>query len=717
METEVVRMADGRRGHGRRGVVPAERRGWQWQVGALLCALCMAWIPDAGAQTFHTGGYQFDVAAPPTWVEVASDPGNWTAPASDDGKGAIWRNWLWDVQIDRRQKRHVEYHDYMYQPITAAMLTNASKYQIGFLPDFETLTLHRVEVLRDGHWSNRLKPEAITLARRESGFESDMATGEVTALLVLEDVRIGDVVRISYTIDGANPVLDGLDADDAVFGFQHPLQRERLRVLFDAGADVVVKRDPRIPAERIEDMAAGRSVTVEQDDLKPISGEGDYPAWFVPAPRVVISQKHSWKDIDAWARGLYPAPKPLPDDLERLIGEWSKLPDPETRTVRALEAVQDQVRYFGLEIGQNSHRPNEPADVWNKREGDCKDKARLLATILGRLGIAAEPALVASNGGNWALDQPPSAAPFDHVIVRAHVAGKTVWLDPTRGLQRGGLDEHAVSDFGYALPLVEGADALVPVARTPSSVAKWRVEERYTPDADGKHVRLEVVTDASAAAAEEMRNRLAQVDRAKLQDQYRDFYGKRFKDVRVAEPIQVRDDVASNRVVVTETYTLGDPWASFDGGVRGLDTEADSIESFTHMPEAQGNRYPVAIRYPVDAEQRIEFDLPRNWHWGGETLQKTIEAPGLSYSLTTGQKDSQVTFVHKYHSTASWIEGNDVGRYADGLRQVNELVSRRFLVSRGDAQQVRDDRLSKLVKDILDNNPSGTSPVGGDKGE
>lgn len=682
---------------------------------ALLFVLGLAGIPGAGAQTFATGGYHFEVAPPQAWVEVAKQPDRWTA--ADDGKGTTWRNWLWDVQIDRRQKHHVEYHDYIYQPMAAGKLADASKFQIGFLPDFQTLTLHRVEVLRDGKWTSRLKPETITLARRESSFESDMATGEVTALLVLDDLRVGDMVRISYTIDGANPVLDGLDADDTVFGFPHPLLHERLRVLFDPGTAVTVRRDPRVPAERIEDIPAGRRVTVEQDDLKPVSGDGDYPAWFDPAPRVVVAAKHSWKEIDAWARNLYPAPKPLPEDLERQIGEWSKLSDPQLRAVHALEAVQDQVRYFGVEIGQNSHRPNEPADVWNRRTGDCKDKARLLATILGRLGIPAEPALVSTNGGSWAFDQPPSAAAFDHVIVRAHIGGKVVWLDPTRSLQRGDLEEHAVSDLGYALPLAEGVDALVPVTLTPSAIAKWTIEERYTPDPDGKHVRLEIVTDAGNAAAEEMRKRLASTDRDKLQDQYRDFYGKRFKDVRVAEPIQVRDDAKTNHVVVTETYTLGDPWTSLEGGVHGLETEADSIESFTRMPEAQGNRYPVAIRYPVEAEQRIEFDLPKDWRWGGETLQKKVEAPGMSYSLTTSQKSGQVSFVHRYRSTASWIQGNDVGRYAEGLRQVNELVSRRFLVTRGDAQQVRADRLSKLVKDILDNKPSGTSPVNGDKGD
>ena len=711
-----------RRYRGRAATIPLARTQQTTGRKAAMLRLCaavgLAWYAlasTARADDFKTGGYQFAVAPAPAWADVSAPPERWTSASGPEGKGEIWRNWFYDLQVDRRQQHHAEYHDYIYQPMTAAVLAEASKYQIGFLPDFETLTIHRVEVLRDGTWSNRLKPESIALARRESEFESDMATGEVTALLVLEDVRVGDVVRISYTVAGANPVLAGLNADHSVFGFQHPLMRQRFEVLFDPGANIAVKRDPRIPAERVENTAIGKRVVVEERDVAPVSTDGNYPAWFVPEPRVVVAEKHAWKDIESWARALYPVPRPLPDDLEHLIAEWAKIPDPETRTVRALEAVQDQVRYFGVEIGQNSHRPNEPADVWRKRTGDCKDKARLLATILGRLGVPAEPALVSTNGGEWAAVQPPSASPFDHVIVRAHVDGRTVWLDPTRGLQRGSLEQHAVSDFGYALPLADGVDALVPVTQSSGATSRWLVEEHYKPDADGKRMQLQVVTDVGGAAAEDMRGRLAGTDRDKLQGEYLDYYGKRFKDVHVVAPIQVRDDPATNHVVVTETYALGDPWSSFDGGLRGIDTEADSIEGFTRMPEAQGNRYPVAIRYPVDAEHRIDLDLPKGWKWGGETLRKSIEAPGMSYTLTTGQKDSQVSFVHHYRSTAPYIAGNEVERYADGLRQVNDLVARRFVVSRGDQSAERQDRLSRLVKDILDDSAGGeasTNSVG-----
>ncbi|HTD28528.1 MAG TPA: hypothetical protein VK660_03985, partial [Xanthomonadaceae bacterium] len=347
--------------------------------------------------------------------------------------------------------------------------------------------------------------------------------------------------------------------------------------------------------------------------------------------------------------------------------------------------------------------------------GDCKDKARLLVTILARMGIAAEPALVSSRGGRWVEDHPPSAATFNHVIVRVHLGGRTIWLDPTRSGQRGTLDDHAVDDFGSALPIGKGIDALTRVAQTSGALARWRVDEHYKLGADGKQAGLQVTTAVAGTAAEAMRNHIASTDRDKLQGDYRDYYGKRFKDVRVAAPIQVTDDPATNRVVVVETYEIGNPLNDVQGEIRGLDTEANVIEHFIKLPEAPGNRYPVTLEDPVDVEQRIELDLPPGWKWDGESMHQSVEVPELSYALTAGQKDSEISFVHSYRSKAPFVAGDNVGRLIAGEQQINDLINRRFLVSMTDPSLSRDDRMARLVKGIIDGNSSGDAakPVDG----
>jgi hypothetical protein len=217
----------------------------------------------------------------------------------------------------------------------------------------------------------------------------------------------------------------------------------------------------------------------------------------------------TWAEVAAWAAALYPEPAALPEELLQRIEEWRRLPTPAERAGAALRAVQDEVRYFSVALGESSHRPSEPAATWTRRYGDCKDKARLLSTILGQLGIEAVPALVSSEYGRGIATRTSAADWFDHVIVRARIAGETFWLDGTRTQQRGPLEQLDVGDFGVALPVAAGTKELVPIVRAGGVRDAVKVTERLEPDADASGASLAVVTVYEGTAAERMRRDLA----------------------------------------------------------------------------------------------------------------------------------------------------------------------------------------------------------------
>jgi len=113
--------------------------------------------------------------------------------------------------------------------------------------------------------------------------------------------------------------------------------------------------------------------------------------------------------------------------------------------------VRQVVRYFGIELGTNSHEPHPPSQVFAQRYGDCKDKAHLLVTILRALGLVAWPALTNTGEGRGIDDFLPSVSSFNHVIVRLIVDGVPRWVDPTASSQRGRLDELPPPSYERAL--------------------------------------------------------------------------------------------------------------------------------------------------------------------------------------------------------------------------------------------------------------------------
>ena len=95
------------------------------------------------------------------------------------------------------------------QILTVAGVQNGSDLKIDFNPSYQTLTLHWARLWRGTNYLNRLEGDKVRVVRRERDLEQQILNGEQTAMLVMEDVRVGDIVDYAYSVKGANPVFNG----------------------------------------------------------------------------------------------------------------------------------------------------------------------------------------------------------------------------------------------------------------------------------------------------------------------------------------------------------------------------------------------------------------------------------------------------------------------------------------------------------------------------
>jgi transglutaminase-like putative cysteine protease len=98
------------------------------------------------------------------------------------------------------------------------------------------------------------------------------------------------------------------------------------------------------------------------------------------------------------------------------------------------------VRYLGIEMGLHSHKPAAPDKVIEQRYGDCKDKARLLVSLLQGMGLEAHCVLVNTDNGVRLTKALPTPTLFNHAIVRTQINARIYWRDPTRTHQSGSLE-------------------------------------------------------------------------------------------------------------------------------------------------------------------------------------------------------------------------------------------------------------------------------------
>jgi hypothetical protein len=677
-------------------------KAWCVWVVVLWAIVSTAWAGDVEHQR---GDFRFFVGPVPAFVVPHQVAVQWdaNAPGADD---AVWRYWLYDEQVDRRKGLDAAYTDYAYEAVSSTNIGDAGKYSIEFNPEYQTLVLHAVELRRDGAWHDRLIPDKISLARRESDFENDMSDGRVTALIVLDDVRVGDVVRIRHTITGSNPILGGQAWDSLRTAWRSPLHDVFLRVLYDAGTEVRwhVENDAAPPTVRKGEDAVEVSLSVH--GAPAIPDEGNYPTWYSPWPGVQFGPARSWGDVVAWALPLYPAADALPADLQARIVEWKKLPDPQARLRAALRAVQDEVRYFGVEMGSNTHRPTPPADVWRRRYGDCKDKTYLLTTILGKLDIHAVPALVSTTRGRALREIEPTAAAFNHVIVRATLGDATVWVDPTMTQQGGDPRDVDLSDYGVGLPIVAGADALDTIAAPKRPSASVSTVERFLPQDANGGMRYEIETTYTGASANRMRRNMAATRSEDLQRRYSDYYRQRYGALEsLARPV-VADDRERNTLKVTEAYLLKDPY-DLAGTNRALDVYALALDDATDLPRSMERKGPLGLGQPARYTHEIHVGVPQGWRptFSNENQKISTDAYDFTGAITREtQGGGGVALRYTLDVKAHELPVERANAHLAELRRIRDLLSSRLRFAPPAARladKERDDRLRALLRDVM----------------
>ena len=666
-----------------------------------LLALCAG---SAGAATtsYQRGDFSFSVGSEPGFAVRQPVAEEWeaTAPGANDTR---WRYWLYDMQADRRAGQDLLYVEHVFEPRAESMIGEAGRFQVQFNPAFQKLTLHRAELRREGVWHDRLVPEKVSLARRESGFENDLADGVVTALIVLDDVRVNDVLRISYTIAGSNPVLQGDVSDWTRFAWGNPALDVHLRVLMDPSDTPRIYRENATPEPRITRGPDAVEVVMAAHGSGPIVDEEHYPSWYRPYPLAQVAADRSWADVVAWALPLYPPVDTLPEELEAKLHEWSRLPDEQTRVQAALRTVQDQVRYFGVEMGENSHRPTAPAETWRRRYGDCKDKVYLLVTLLRRLGVRAVPALVDTDRGRATAGFVPSASVFNHVIARVLLDERTLWLDPTITHQGGRPETSDLSAYGVALPIQQGVVRMQAIDALPATSNGIASKETYAPQADGKSARLEIETVYRGTAADRQRRAFAGERIEDLQRRYADYYRKRHGDLEIVGGPRISDDRDRNIVTVTEQYLLHAPFEAEGVAIKALDVHADALQAGAVLPRSISRTSPVDYTHPGDYRHEIEVALPDRWKptFAEEHISRGSTA--FDYRRDVAVAGGRVSMVHALAVRQPDVAGDQASPHLGEVRRMQDDLSARlrFHATGPISSGERETRLKNLLREVI----------------
>ncbi len=164
-------------------------------------------------------------AAQPDWVEkVAVDE----SKSSKSPRSVDWL--LLDNQI-RFDSVPIEFFRLVARVNNAQGLADVAEFQVDVVPEYQSLTLHYAHIVRQSKIIDALASATIHELQRETDLENGMFTGEKTVHVVLSDVRPGDRVEYAYSVQGENPVFQGIPNGFLMLGWGTPIQHQHIRLL------------------------------------------------------------------------------------------------------------------------------------------------------------------------------------------------------------------------------------------------------------------------------------------------------------------------------------------------------------------------------------------------------------------------------------------------------------------------------------------------------
>jgi hypothetical protein len=449
---------------------------------------------------------------------------------------------------------------FAFRLLNHAGLSQHSQLEISFNPSYQTLHLHSLKVIRNGQIRELINQVYVRIVQQEQQLDLDIHDGRITAVLIPEDIRVGDIIDYSYSIKGNNPIFGNYHFGSVALEWKVPVKNMILRVLTDSDLMqfLSIGANANLKQKRYKGI---NEYIVIRSNVAQATDDGETSPEYSPFAWLDFSEYGSWKALNKWAKRLYSIDNNNQNKVRELAKKLrNNSKDNVDFITKALFFVQNDIRYIGLELGENSHLPRSPSEVLKKRYGDCKDKSLLLATLLNLEGFHAWPALV-STSLRYGIEQDlPNPGVFDHVITLVEFQGMRYWLDGTSLYQAGRLDDLGFSDYGYALVVGHSNPGLQRMYPNQTLSSKTEVSEDIISTHFDKPVLLKIKSSYSGKSAELQRYLFQTQSIDEIQRSYFEFYNRFYDAISIESPLVYDDDQQRNRFVIYETYKIDDYW-------------------------------------------------------------------------------------------------------------------------------------------------------------
>lgn len=256
----------------------------------------------------------------------------------------------------------------------------------------------------------------------------------------LPAVTVGSVVEEYHVVRDREPFFDAGYTRNFWLGGGQPVRFARLTL--GAPESLPVRYEVvDLPALEVDRTEADGRVRIEfrHGPLEPATEPEPFAPGDAPSgPYIRFSTAESWNAV-ATRYAARVADRIAESDVSKRAKKAAKGIDDRAAVIDAmLAAVHEDVRYTGVEFGEQAIIPTDPGGTLGRGFGDCKDLSTLMVALLAERDIEAHVALLSTGPGADVDPDLPGLGPFNHAIV--YVPGDPpIWIDPTDPHSRAGV--------------------------------------------------------------------------------------------------------------------------------------------------------------------------------------------------------------------------------------------------------------------------------------
>ncbi|MGX9782215.1 DUF3857 domain-containing protein [Janthinobacterium lividum] len=492
---------------------------------------------------------------------------------------------------------------------SSAKLAELGQFSISFVPAYEKLVVHRIAIMRGDQVLDRTMSANVRLLDSENQVAQGYYTGTSKAQVLLEDVKLGDTLWTTYSIEGSNPVFGSTWHEQLPWTKDLPIELRKATILYPADKLVHWKVSgvarPGLQKPVVEQRNGVAKLVFRENELSAEEFEPSLPPNLVPLPVLDFSEYRDWAEVAQWASKLFPNAPAVPE-VRSLAQKFSGGTN-EERASQALHWVQDEIRYFSVSMGENSHRPQAPEVVLKRRFGDCKDKSLLLVSLYRAMGLQAQALLVNSGSPILPAQFLPSPRYFNHVIVRVILDGKPYFVDPTIRDERGLISTLASPAPGATALVVSSdtADLITLPEELIDEPLVDRVEQINIPQLNGVG-QLKLHLEYRGRYAAGMRQFYRSLSSIELKKVVLGQFERTYPDIQLNSLPKLSDGNGGATFII-EAQLIVPKILTEENGIYQLAQRSHVMEGTLGLPEKMVRKYPFWIsagryrtRYTLD---------------------------------------------------------------------------------------------------------------------